>query len=247
MKKLLNSLLTGCILLAIGIGYLGNAFGLWGDYTFKLFFPGWWTFFLMLPMLYSFINDGFNFFNLTVFAVGAVLFSSFYIPQLDGKLFPIIVGVVLVVLAIRIILNPLFSKKRAKRITAETTGGTDPQSNAGMNEETPRSDPAGDRYTTSFSGNHIDYTDRPFYGASLEANFGAIELDLRRALINGDCMIDAQSSFAGIKIFLPDDIGVRVEKHSFFGGVDVKKKQSGSVRHTVTVRAEANFGGIEIR
>ena len=36
-------------------------------------------------------------------------------------------------------------------------------------------------------------------------------------------MIDAQSSFAGIKIFLPDDIGVRVEKHSFFGGVDVKK------------------------
>ena len=238
MKKVLNSVLTGGLILAIGVGYLGNVFQLWGDYTFKLFFPGWWTFLLMIPMVYSFINDGANFFNLTVFAVGAVLFASYLIPSLDGKVFPIIAAVVLILIGLRIILSPLFQKHRRQKVTVEINSAS---------TETPSPDENGDKYETSFSERCIDYTDRPFYGASLVTNFGAIKLDLSRAVINGDTVIDAQTHFGGIKIILPDNVAVKLEKHSFFGGVDNKHSTRASdVQHTVVIIADSNFGGIEI-
>ena len=53
MKKTLTNFLWGLFFIIIGIGFLGEALNLW---NFELFFPGWWTLFIIIPC-FGFLNS----------------------------------------------------------------------------------------------------------------------------------------------------------------------------------------------
>ena len=55
MKYYIDRILMGSVLLTIGIGYLGDQLGAW---QFTMFFPGWWSLFLILPAISCIAKDG---------------------------------------------------------------------------------------------------------------------------------------------------------------------------------------------
>ena len=69
----MKSRIIGLLFLAVGIGYLGGAMDWW---DFSIFFPGWWTLFLIIPAVFSFFEDGFHFGNGCVFILGVYLLCS---------------------------------------------------------------------------------------------------------------------------------------------------------------------------
>lgn len=54
LKYHIDRIMLGCLLLAIGIGYLGDQLLLW---DFTIFFPGWWSFFLILPSISCIVKN----------------------------------------------------------------------------------------------------------------------------------------------------------------------------------------------
>lgn len=78
--------------------------------------------------------------------------------------------------------------------------------------------------------------------------FGGIKCDLRGAIIEKDCVINASAVFGGVDIFLPAYVNVKVRSNSIFGGVSDKKHRN-SPQNTVTVYVNGSgmFGGVEIQ
>lgn len=60
MEKNYSKLLWGLVLLAVGVIFTGNVLELW---YIDVFFPGWWTMFMIIPALVLILRDGFKLFN----------------------------------------------------------------------------------------------------------------------------------------------------------------------------------------
>lgn len=71
-----HRILTGLLLIAVGTGYLGDIFKVW---EFTIFFPGWWTLFLIVPAVYSLLDHGVYFSNIFVLLLGA-----YYLADANG-------------------------------------------------------------------------------------------------------------------------------------------------------------------
>ena len=99
----------------------------------------------------------------------------------------------------------------------------------------------------TFSGATFDYTGEIFEGAKLDAVFGGIKCDLRGAVINGDCVINASAVFGGIDIYVPENLNVKVSSNSIFGGVSGKERRNNPSNHTLYLNATCLFGGVEVK
>lgn len=60
MEKNYSKLLWGLVVLAVGVIFIGNVLELW---YIDVFFPGWWTMFMIIPALVLILRDGFKLFN----------------------------------------------------------------------------------------------------------------------------------------------------------------------------------------
>lgn len=57
VSKIYKNIFSGIIVIIIGIILGGNYFHFW---DFSLFFPGWWTFFIIIPSVISILNRSFR-------------------------------------------------------------------------------------------------------------------------------------------------------------------------------------------
>ena len=105
------------------------------------------------------------------------------------------------------------------------------------------------RYGTAvFTGEKMNFDGEEFQGAELNAVFGGVEYDLRGALIQRDCVINATAIFGGIDIFVPADVNVRITSNSIFGGVDNKTANyRNEAAPTLYIRATCLFGGVDVK
>ncbi|MDE7298418.1 MAG: cell wall-active antibiotics response protein [Lachnospiraceae bacterium] len=104
--------------------------------------------------------------------------------------------------------------------------------------------------TSVFSGKEIRFCREPFEGAVLSAVFGAIDLDLRDAVLYRDTVIEAISIMGGIDIHVPGNVRVIVSGTPILGGIDNRVKRSEPLPRdsvTVLVKATCVMGGIEIK
>jgi hypothetical protein len=92
-----------------------------------------------------------------------------------------------------------------------------------------------------------------FLGGEAVAVFGGIEIDLRRANIASgtkDVMIDANSTFGGIEIRVPDNWRVITRGIGIFGGYEDKtippRAQDAAEAPRLIVKGYALFGGVSI-
>ena len=73
-RRNIGALITGLLLLIIGVGFIGEATHLW---NFNLFFPGWWTLFIIIPAFSATVGQGFHTGNVAWLIFGVLMPVSY--------------------------------------------------------------------------------------------------------------------------------------------------------------------------
>lgn len=223
-----KNILWGIVLVIIGVIVGLNALNIT---NINIFFNGWWTLFIIIPSLIGLLNEKDKTGNIIGLIIGIVLLLG--VQNIID--FDLIWKLILPLIIIIVGLSLIFGNNLNKKINNEIKKINNKK---GKNEE----------YCSTFSEQKIDFDDEEFKGASLTAVFGGITLDLRKAKINEDVVINTTSVFGGIDIYVPDNIKIKVKSTSIFGGVDNKKiKNDNEKEHIIYINASCIFGGVDIK
>lgn len=226
--KNLNRILWGLVFIAAGVIIALNAFEIT---NIDVFFDGWWTLFIIIPCTVGMITERDKFGNFMGLCVGVLLLLSAQEVIDSSLIWKLFVPVLIVFIGLKMVFGGFRFKKKIKiEIDKEANG-----------EKA--------KYGTAvFSGAEIKPDGEAFDGGSMTAVFGGVDCDLRNAIIKNDCVIDAVAIFGGVDIYLPEDVNVKVNAVSIFGGTDHKEhvnKEENSV--TVHINSTSIFGGVEIK
>ena len=223
-----KNILWGIVLVIIGVIVGLNALNIT---NINIFFNGWWTLFIIIPSLIGLLNEKDKTGNIIGLIIGVVLLLG--VQNIID--FDLIWKLILPVIIIIVGLSLIFGNNLNKKINNEIKKINNKK---GKNEE----------YCSTFSEQKIDFDDEEFKGVSLTAVFGGITLDLRKAKINEDVVINTTSVFGGIDIYVPSNIKIKVKSTSIFGGVDNKKiKNDNEKEHIIYINASCIFGGVDIK
>lgn len=223
-----KNILWGIVLVIIGVIVGLNALNIT---NINIFFNGWWTLFIIIPSLIGLLKEKDKTGNIIGLIIGVVLLLG--VQNIID--FDLIWKLILPVIIIIVGLSLIFGNNLNKKINNEIKKINNKK---GKNEE----------YCSTFSEQKIDFDDEEFKGVSLTAVFGGITLDLRKAKINEDVVINTTSVFGGIDIYVPDNIKIKVKSTSIFGGVDNKKiKNDNEKEHIIYINAGCIFGGVDIK
>ena len=227
MKKV-SDIMWGLILIIIGVILGGNALDI---FNINLFFDGWWTLFIIVPTFIGLVTERDKTGNIIGLIIGLLLLLSCR-GLFDFKLiWKLIFPLIFVIIGLSLIFKNNINKEVSEKIKK-------------LNENLS----SNDGYTATFSGQNLNFDGEEFKGSNLNAIFGGIKLDLRKAIINEDIVINASSIFGGIDIYIPDNCKVKIKSNSIFGGVSNNKKCNvDDNSYTIYINASCMFGGVEIK
>ena len=222
MKNCKNIIL-GIILIVVGVW-----FGLYATGVVKvnLLFNGWWTLFIIIPsFLGLFDEDGRNGSLIGLFVGVLLLLSCQDVLNFDIVL-KLIVPCVLIVTGLSFIFKGKIKTKNIENVKA--VGGTN--------------------YSATFSGQNLDFSKEEFTGTKLDAVFGGIKCDLRKAIIDSDAVINVSSIFGSVEIYVPSNVKIKIKSTSIFGGVENKTNTKEDKKsHTIYINGTVLFGGVEVK
>ena len=189
-----------------------------GIINIDIFFDGWWSLFIIIPSAISIVKNIRDIGAYIWLAIGVALLLS-----AQGILDMEIVGkLILPAVLVAIGVGMIFKDSKLEK--------------AKENEE----------YYATFSGQKLNFEGDTFKGASLNAIFGGIDLNLKKADIIDEANIDATSVFGGINIFVPNNVNVEIKSTSLFGGI-TNKVENKENQPTIKIRAFCLFGGVEVK
>lgn len=226
MKKS-SKILWGLALIIIGVIFALNATGLT---NIDVFFDGWWTLFIIVPCAIGIFNEQDKMGNLIGVLIGVFLLLCCQDVLSFGMLWKMIVPAIVILIGIKLVFGGLFGNKANDMLKDMKNKGTDPKVGC-----------------ATFSGQNLNYDGEVFEGAELTAVFGGIKCDLRKAIIEKDCAITVSAIFGGIDILLPENVNVKVNTTSVFGGVSDKRKNSNGNSITIYISGTCLFGGVDIK
>lgn len=228
MQKL-KTILLGIILIGIGSVFALNAFGV---NTLNILFTGWWTLFIIVPCFIGLITDRDKTGSVIGLTVGVLLLLCERKILAFRMFWKLLVPAIILIIGLKLIIKGLFF--------------SDKKENWDLSKFKPNMNYKS--CNAVFSGSKLDYTNEVFNGANLNAMFGGVDCNLRNAIIENDCFIEANALFGGIDIIVPDNVNIKISSNSLFGGVDSKKKLPFNPEFkTLFIKASALFGGIDIK
>ncbi len=223
-----KNILWGVVLIVLGILLGGKALGLW---NINVFFKGWWTLFIIVPSFIGLFDEDDKTGSFIGLVVGIILLLSCRDVIDFSLVWKLILPIILIVIGLSFIFKDLFNKEINKNIK---------KLNKKMNSK--------EEFTSTFSGQNINFDKEEFKGTTLNAVFGGIELDLRKAIIDSDVVINATGLFGGIDIHVPENCKIKIKSNSIFGGVsDERVNKENTGEHTIYINASCIFGGVEIK
>lgn len=227
--KNIHSIMWGLVLVALGVILGGNAMG-W--FNIDVFFDGWWALFIIIPCAIGFLSKpGERMDHLIGLAVGVFLLLGCLDVLSFETLWKLVLPIIIILIGLTMICRNLFAHK-FNEVTAK------------LNEKINKDDEIG----AVFAGQDIKMNGEEFKGKNLSAVFGGVKLDLRKAIIKEDAVINASAIFGGVEILVPDDVVVVTKSNSFFGGVSNKtNNEPKKGAHTIYVNGTGLFGGVEIK
>jgi len=225
MKKT-SSILWGIVLIAAGVIWALNVFNIT---DINLFFDGWWTLFIIVPCGIGLFTEREKTGNIIGVVIGVFLLLCCQDILSFSMLWKLLVPAVIVIVGLKLVFNGLFGNKANEIMKQLKQDGKQPRSGF-----------------AAFSGCDMNYDGEVFEGVELTAVFGGVECDLRKAIIEKDCAIRASAIFGGIDILVPDNVNVKVNSNSIFGGVSNETAARQNVP-TVYISGTCMFGGIEIK
>ena len=227
MKKI-SKILWGIVLIAVGVIFALNAFGIT---DIEIFFDGWWTLFIIVPCLIGIFSEREKLGNIIGLTIGVFLLLCCQNVLGFDMIWKLAIPAIIVIIGIKLIFGSIFGDKATKIIATSRQNGDNIKSGC-----------------ATFSGQDLNFAGEQFNGAELTAVFGGVKCDIRNAIIDKDCAITATSIFGGIDILVPDNVNIKINSNSIFGGVSEKKHRptvQGAV--TVYINATCMFGGVEIK
>ena len=189
-----------------------------GIINIDIFFDGWWSLFIIIPSTISIVKNIRDIGAYIWLVIGvALLLSAQEILDME------IVGkLIFPAVLVAIGIGMIFKDSKLEK--------------AKENEE----------YYATFSGEKLNFEGDTFNGASLNAIFGGIDLNLKKADIKNETNINTTSVFGRINIFVPDNVNVEIKSTSLFGGV-TNKVENKENQPTIKIRAFCLFGGVEVK
>lgn len=219
----LTNIIWGLVFIIAGVVFLGNALNIW---SVELFFDGWWTLFIVVPSIVGLFRHGARMSSFFGIVIGILLFLACQ-DLIDWSIvWKLFVPVILVMIGLSLIFKPkaYIDRKVVKK------GGK------GILN-----------YTAIFSGQEEKINNKKFEGADCVAVFGGIDLDLRKAKIKEDIVIECVAVFGGIDILVPEGINIKTSGVPIFGGVETKTAETDTNKPTIYVDYTCVFGGVEIK
>lgn len=269
MKKASNWLWGG-VLVAVGVILGINALGIM---RIDIFFPGWWTLFIIVPCLVGLFTNEHKGGAAIGLIVGVCLLLSSLGVMPFGIMWKLLLPALLIVIGVTVMVrggeNGEVADKiaRARKeqsgrhiVEAEVVTDDDDDDEGDAEDENEKKERAeekkesrgegenNDEYWSTFSDQDVNYGGKEFKGCKVDAVFGGADIDLRKAKIRNEAILKASSIFGGIIVYVPDDVKVEVTSTAIFGGVsDKRKNKAENPKTTLYIEATCVFGGVEIR
>ncbi|MDE5540051.1 MAG: cell wall-active antibiotics response protein [Bacilli bacterium] len=184
----------------------------------NIFFRGWWSLFIIVPSIIGLMNRDSFYGSLISLTVGILLLLAAQDIIAWSMIWKILVPVIIIVVGLMFI----FGKRKFKKSSTNSK-----------------------EYIAIFSGvdEHISDVVSDFRAVSI---FGGVELDLRKAKIDKDVVIECVSIFGGIDLRLPDNVQVKASGLPIFGGAENKCGNNKDAKVTVYINYTCIFGGIDL-
>lgn len=228
MRKRLSSTLWGLFFICVGILIIGNIFDLW---NFILFFPGWWTLFIIIPCFIHIISDGVHISSVIGLTIGILLLlmrQNVIDIALTRKL---IVPIILIIIGLGIIFKNMVRASFNKN----------------LHDFEIHYDKNSSNYTAVFHSRKIFIPNDRFYGATLSSVFGELQVNLSSAIVTEDIVIHCSSVFGDVRLFVPPNVYVKTSGSQIFGSVKNKTNQAiDNSKPTIYLDYSAIFGEITI-
>ena len=224
--KRISSIIWGLVLIAVSAVLVLNAFEIT---SIEIFFDGWWTLFIIVPSLVGLFTGHDKTSNIIGLLIGTFLLLVCQNILDFDIIWKLAVPVIIAVIGIKMIFGGI-GRNRGFIKSMEANGNDIKTGFA------------------AFSGQDINFDNEIFKGAEFTAVFGGIKCDLRNAVFEGDTVINACCIFGGTDILLPDNVNIKVNSNSLFGGIDNKKHQNSSDnQYTVYLNGTCIFGGVDVK
>lgn len=224
MNQKTKGILWGIAFIAVGV--------LWGlnksnIIDFTIFFPGWWTLFIIVPSVIGLFKDRDKTASAIFLVIGLFLLinANFDLKPIKVLILPTIV----VLIGIYIIVKNIKNNKDQPQFEQAVVN------------------PNYQEYTATFAEQKYVF-DQQFLGGKFSATFGSIDIDISRSYIQPGTRIDARANFGGIEITVPRTIRVVVKSHGFFGGTsDKSNKNLPFDAPAIYIDSSCFFGGVNIK
>lgn len=219
-------MLTGLSLLAVGVGYFGNIVGLWTGFT--LFFPGWWSLFVIVPCLAGVIESGLASAYTAGLAFGALMLAT---------RMGLIESVWKLALPVAFVFGGLSLIFRNRPFSYRRVFDTD----SGRAYMIPV-------YRSFIIRKTIKIEDG-FGGAEVTAWFSPVTVDLTKAKVGEEVVMYVCAVFAPVTIIIDPNINLRAKKISGTGKLDVQAVNYSDIIDipTLHVNAKCTFNNITIK
>lgn len=223
----------GLALIAAGVLWILNILGV---LCFEFSTRGWWTLFIIIPCLCALFSDNDKVGPCIGLGIGVLLLLAArdiidWSMMWQMALAVIVIGLGVQLLFINSSNSGCCHKSKVYDYKTISREGKDIRS-----------------VTSSFGKQYLSFSGEKFDGAEVDSSFGALTLDLRGAIVEGETFIDLNVSFSGVTIIVPDGMAVKVAVTSGFGGVSDNRRlrvQEGSP--VVILTGSVGFGGVEIK
>lgn len=222
----LSKSLWGIIFIIVGLILGLNALEIT---NINIFFDGWWTLFIIVPCFINLFDERED---KTGNLIGLGIGLSFLLAAQNIIRFEMILKLIVPFILVMIGISFLFGDKMKKKVTEKVN-------NINKNDL--------ENIIATFSEQKVHKDNETFKGANLEAIFGSVTLDLRKASFNKETIIKASSIFGSIDILLPDDVNVEVKATPIFGSVSNKLRNQKENKKTIYIDAFCLFGGVDIK
>ncbi|MBE5952008.1 MAG: hypothetical protein E7260_10515 [Lachnospiraceae bacterium] len=225
----------GLLFLVVGVLYACSALDI---IHFTIFFPGFWTLFLIVPCFYGLFKKGED---KTGYVLGLVIGLCFLINAQNFSFHidfgPMLLALLCLLIGIKLIFP---SKKKGKHVHVEFHTGSDRKHGFEGSEQQYGTENRAETYREAetnankssgyvnvsavLGGREIRMDNEVFTGADITAVLGGAELNLRNAIINEDVFINVTTVMGGAEIYLPANVKVVTDNcTAVLGGVDVSR------------------------
>ncbi|WMJ85956.1 LiaF transmembrane domain-containing protein [Anaerocolumna sp. MB42-C2] len=262
MKNTMSKAVWGVFFVLLGVALAGRAVGV---FNFNLFFPGWWTLFIIIPSAIGLVNSENRVSSVFGLGVGILLLCSVQ-RIIDWYTFP---RLMIALIFISIGCSILFRKERRghddygrdNTTYYETDNNHDNgyntnadynqnSSNYSSNNNQGTNNRGYNQYFCLLSGRNVQFINEEFTGAVVTSILGNVQMDLRNAFINDDIVIETTCLLGGVDIYVPNNVKVTIHCTPILGGVENKvitPYPATDNTHTIYIKGTCILGGIEVR